>query len=77
MKGKKAAKRESEIIDHLFTLSLSYVCRLLKANNQIVDIVKEGKMTPVDHLESRLHSRRMSDDVNRRKKSKAGPETLV
>ena len=43
MKEKQQPKKSSPLIDQLFTLSLSYACRLFKTKNQVLDVLSHGK----------------------------------
>lgn len=43
MRGKEQPKKSSPLIDKLFTLSVSYACRLFKAKNQVLDVLSHSK----------------------------------
>jgi hypothetical protein len=42
MRGKKHPNKANPLIDQLFTLSLSYACRLFKTKNQVLDVLSRN-----------------------------------
>jgi hypothetical protein len=44
LKNKKEPLKSSPVVDQLFTLSLSYACRLFKAKNQLIDVLTHKKI---------------------------------
>lgn len=63
MKGKRTAANSSPLIDRLFSLSISYACRLFKAKNQILEMLSSGKF--------------QFSDLNHKKETQTGPFTTI
>jgi len=47
IKNKKEPHIASPVVDQLFTLSLSYACRLFKVKNQLIDILTHKKIRKI------------------------------